>query len=135
MTTGEKLKYLRQKTRKTLKEQSEVFGVSLNTIYRWEHDLTAPKKPTLRRLSEHYGVPLEWLLEDGADESVIERINITARPDDSIEQQVLKMFRKMTECKKHQILGYMERLYVDSLDEAGGTPLPVMPVMPVMPVN
>jgi len=117
MTTGEKLRYLRLKTKKTLKEQSEVFGVSLNSIYRWEHDLTAPKKSTLRRISEYYDVPLVWLLKDDADDDIIERANSSVvRTDDNIEQQLLKMFRKLSDNKKHQILGYMERVYVEDMD-------------------
>ena len=118
MSIGEKLRYLRIKTKRTLKEQSEIFGVSLNSVYRWEHDLTAPKKSTLRRISEYYEVPLEWLLREDADDDIFERAHqsTTARPDDSIEQQLLKMFRKLSENKKYQILGYMERVYVEDMD-------------------
>jgi transcriptional regulator with XRE-family HTH domain len=116
MSIGEKLRYLRIKTKRTLKEQSEIFGVSLNSVYRWEHDLTAPKKSTLRRISEHYEVPLEWLLREDADEDIFERASSSARADDSIEQQLLKMFRKLSENKKYQILGYMERVYVEDMD-------------------
>ena len=121
MTVGEKLRYLRLKTKKTLKEQSEIFGVSLNSIYRWEHDLTAPKKSTLRKISEHYDVPLVWLLKEDADEDIIERANTIFRPEDNIEQQLFKMFRKLSDNKKYQILGYMERVYVEDMDRMGET--------------
>jgi len=128
VSIGEKLRYLRIKTKRTLKEQSEIFGVSLNSVYRWEHDLTAPKKSTLRRISEYYEVPLEWLLREDADEDIIERATQAARPDDNIEQQFLKMFRKLSDNKKYQILGYMERVYVEDMDHRDN----VKPINPLV---
>jgi transcriptional regulator with XRE-family HTH domain len=62
MSIGEKLKNLRLNVKKTLKEQSELFNVSINSVYRWEHDLTVPRKSVLRKISEFYDVPLEWFL-------------------------------------------------------------------------
>ncbi|MCL1816264.1 MAG: helix-turn-helix domain-containing protein [Clostridiales bacterium] len=128
MTIGDKLRHLRIKTKRTLKEQSEIFGVSLNSVYRWEHDLTAPKKTTLRRISEYYGVPVEWLLMDDADEYSLDHLNSGnsinglnntngAANDDSLDQQLLKMFRKLSENKKYKILGYIERIYIEDMDE------------------
>ncbi|MCL1974845.1 MAG: helix-turn-helix domain-containing protein [Firmicutes bacterium] len=116
MSIGEKLRYLRTKTKRTLKEQSEIFGVSLNSVYRWEHDLTAPKKSTLKKIVEHYEVPMEWLLQDGADENGIEPGINGMRSEDHLEQQLLKMFRKLSENKKYKILGYIERVYVEDMD-------------------
>lgn len=124
MTTGEKLKYLRLKTKKTLKEQSEILGVSLNSVYRWEHDLTAPKKSTLKKIVEMYDVSLEWLLHESDDEDIIARmsngasnsLNNGARLDEGLEQQLLKMFRKLSDSKKHKMLGYLERMYIESMD-------------------
>jgi transcriptional regulator with XRE-family HTH domain len=119
MTIGEKLRTLRIKTKRTLKEQSEIFDVSLNSVYRWEHDLTAPKKSTLRRIAEHYDVPLEWLLQEDADEGALEAIKNGLSPEvnlDHLECQLLKMFKKLSENKKYKILGYLERVYVEDMD-------------------
>jgi transcriptional regulator with XRE-family HTH domain len=118
MTIGERLKNLRLKTKKTLQEQGEIFGVSLNSVYRWEHDLTVPRKSTLKKMADYYEVPLEWLLQEGGDDDQIEYVNSIPYPEDHIEQQLLKMFRKLSENKKYQILGYMERLYVEDMDKA-----------------
>ena len=119
MTIGEKLRILRIKTKRTLKEQSEIFDVSLNSVYRWEHDLTAPKKSTLRRIAEHYDVPLEWLLQEDADESALVAVKSSPYPEgnlDHLENQLLKMFKKLSENKKYKILGYLERVYVEDMD-------------------
>ena len=61
MSIGDKLKKMRFNSKKTLKEISEVFGVSLNTVYRWEHDLCLPQKSTLKKIIKFYDVPYEWL--------------------------------------------------------------------------
>ena len=70
MTIGDKLRNLRIMSKKTLKEQSEIFGVSLNSVYRWEHGLTMPKRSVLKKMSEHYEVPLLWLLQESDDENL-----------------------------------------------------------------
>lgn len=125
MSTGEKLKYLRMRTKKTLKEQSEILGVSLNSVYRWEHDLTAPKKSTLKKIVELYGVSLEWLLHESDDDDIIDRMcnssHSGARPDDNLEPQLLRMFRKLPENNKHKILGYIERMCLEDMDEPAHT--------------
>ena len=54
MTLGEKLRNLRLKGKKTLHEQSAMLGVSMNSVYRWEHDLAVPRKPMMKALAEHY---------------------------------------------------------------------------------
>ena len=67
MSLGEKLKSLRIREKKTLKEQSEVFGVSLNTVYRWEHNLAVPRKSALIKMAVHYNVSIGWLLDESVD--------------------------------------------------------------------
>ena len=116
MTIGEKLRSLRVKTKKTLKEQSKLLGVSLNSVYRWEHDMTFPKKSTLRKIVDIYGVPLEWLLHDDIEEDNYEYASKSLRYEDSLEHQLLMMFVKLPEYKKHKVLGYIERMYVEDMD-------------------
>jgi len=103
MSLGEKLKGLRMKTKKTLTEQSRILKVSMNSIYRWEHDLAVPRKPTLRIMADYYGVPLDWLLLDSASASLVS----------DIEQNLLGMFRKLPDNNRYKILGYVERMYVE----------------------
>ena len=103
MSLGEKLRNLRLKTKKTLTEQSRILKVSMNSIYRWEHDLTIPRKPMLRKMAEYYGVPLDWLLQDGTSASLVSEV----------EQDLLGMFRKLPDNDRYKILGYVERMYLE----------------------
>ena len=103
MSLGEKLRNLRIKTKKTLTEQSRILKVSMNSIYRWEHDLTIPRKPMLRKMADYYGVPLDWLTTEGTSASLVSEV----------EQNLLGMFRKLPDNNRYKILGYVERMYVE----------------------
>ena len=103
MSLGEKLRSLRLKTKKTLTEQSRILKVSMNSVYRWEHDLSMPRKPMLRKMADYYGVPLDWLLMEGASASLVSEV----------EQNLLGMFRKLPDNNRYKILGYVERMYVE----------------------
>jgi len=103
MTLGEKLRSLRLKGKKTLHDQSANLGVSMNSVYRWEHDLAVPRKPMLKRLAEYYSVPLDWLLSESAAASLV----------NDIEQKLLCMFRKLSENSRFKVLGYVERMCVE----------------------
>ena len=103
MSLGEKLRNLRLKTKKTLTEQSRILKVSMNSVYRWEHDLSMPRKPMLRKMADYYGVPLDWLMLEGASASLVSEI----------EQNLLGMFRKLPDNNRYKILGYVERMYVE----------------------
>lgn len=112
MSVGEKLRHLRLTSKKTLKEQSEVFGVSLNTVFRWEHDLNIPKKSLLQKISVFYDVPVEWLLQ----ENIIESGICDGAPmslENNEEWQLMKMFRKLSGNDKYKVLGYIERIYIE----------------------
>jgi len=103
MSLGEKLRNLRLRTKKTLTEQSKILKVSMNSVYRWEHDLAMPRKPTLRKMADYYGVPLDWLMMEGASSSIVSET----------EQNLLGMFRKLPDNNRYKILGYVERMYVE----------------------
>ena len=103
MSLGEKLRNLRMKTKKTLSEQSRLLRVSMNSVYRWEHDLAVPRKPMLRTMADYYGVPMDWLLSESASASLVSEI----------EQNLLGMFRKLPDNSRYKVLGYVERMYVE----------------------
>jgi len=103
MSLGEKLRNLRLKTRKTLVEQSELLGVSMNSVYRWEHGLAVPRKPMLKKMADYYGVPLDWLLSDTASTALVS----------DVEQSLIGMFRKLPDKSRYRVLGYVERMYVE----------------------
>jgi len=103
MSLGEKLRNLRLKTRKTLLEQSELLGVSMNSVYRWEHDLAVPRKSMLKTMADYYSVPVDWLLSESAAASLVS----------DIEQNLLCMYRKLSENSRYKVLGYVERMCVE----------------------
>jgi len=91
------------KTRKTLSEQSRILKVSMNSIYRWEHDLSIPRRPMLRLMADYFGVPLDWLLSDGSSASIVSET----------ELDLLGMFRKLSDGHRYKVLGYVERIYTE----------------------
>ena len=103
MTLGEKLRNLRLKTRKTLSEQSVILKVSMNSVYRWEHDLAIPRKPVLQMIADYYGVPIDWLLSESSSASLVS----------DVEQNLLGMFRKLNNGSRYKVLGYVERMCVE----------------------
>jgi len=103
VSLGEKLRNLRLKTRKTLCEQSKILSVSMNSVYRWEHDLALPRKPILKMMADYYGVPLDWLLSEISSSSLIS----------NSEQVLLSMFRKLPDNSRYKVLGYVERMCVE----------------------
>ena len=105
MSLGDKLRSLRIKSKKTLKEQSSIFSVSMNTVYRWEHNLASPRKSVLKRIAEHYSVPMEWLLSDNSSASLVSET----------EHKLLSMFRKLTDNNRFKVLGYVEHMCIEEL--------------------
>ena len=103
MNLGHKLKGLRLKTKKTLFEQSRLLGVSMNSIYRWENNLTTPRKPTLQKMADFYSVPVEWLVSESASASLV----------NGDEMDLLGMFRKLPSMNKYKVLGYVERMSIE----------------------
>ena len=117
MSIGKKLKDLRLRTKKTLKEQSETFGVSINSVYRWEHDLAVPRKSVLKKIADFYNVPLQWLLQENSEEESIKYHDGVHLFESNMELQLLKMYKKLSDTKKYKVLGYIERMYVEDLEE------------------
>ena len=113
MKIGEKLKRLRQNSKKTLREVSEILGVSLNSVYRWEHGMCAPKKKMVRIMAEHYDVPYEWLLSKGTytyeEPTACDERNLGE--EQSTERKIMEMYRKLSEGNRYKVLGYIERMY------------------------
>jgi len=103
MSLGEKLKHLRVKKRKTLNEHGKILKVSMNTVHRWENDLTVPRKQALKAMADYHDVPVDWLLSDCASSSLVSEI----------EQKLLDMFRQLPDNNRHKVLGFVERMYAE----------------------
>jgi len=116
MSIGTRLRTLRLKTKRTLKEQSELFGVSLNSVYRWEHDLASPKKSLLRKMADFYDVPYEWLLHGSVAEETFENVVSLAEASNA-EKQLMRMFKNLSSNNRYKVLGYVERICIQDMDE------------------
>ena len=101
MGIGEKLKSLRLKARRTQTEQGKVIGVSTNTVYRWECDKTRPRTAKLEKIVALYGVSADWLLNQ----------------ENAPEDQMMVTFKKLSESNQYKVIGYIERLYEESLEK------------------
>ncbi|MCL2517677.1 MAG: helix-turn-helix domain-containing protein [Oscillospiraceae bacterium] len=117
MTIGKKLQNLRLKSKKTLKEISEIFNITINTVYRWEHELTIPRKPILEKMAKYYQVPFEWLLPNGSHDESNECDGCTLNFESNTKQQLLNMYKRLSDYNKYKVLGYIERLCVEEMDE------------------
>ena len=116
MSVGSRLRTLRLKTKRTLKEQSELFGVSLNSVYRWEHNLASPKKSLLRKMADFYDVPYEWLLHGSVVEETLEDV-VNLTESSNAEKQLLRMFKNLSSNNRYKVLGYVERICIQDMDE------------------
>lgn len=68
MKLNEKLIRLRKEKRLTQLELSEAMKVSRQAVSRWEMGTVTPSTENLRGLSELYGVPIDYLLNDDEQE-------------------------------------------------------------------
>jgi len=57
----------------------------------------------LKTMADYYGVPLDWLLSESASASLVSEI----------EQNLLGMFRKLSDNSRYKVLGYVERMCVE----------------------
>ena len=109
MTLGDKLRNLRLKDRKTLKEQSLIFGVSMNSIYRWECNQAVPRKPILVNMADYYLVTYDWLISENTAASLVS----------DVEMRLLGMFRKLSDPGRYKVLGYVERVCIEDYTNFG----------------
>ena len=111
MSLGDKLKTLRLRENRTLKEQSGIFNVSMNSVYRWEHNLAVPRMPVLKAIADFYKIPLEWFFLENTERNGAE--HGVHHASSSIEQQLVNTFRKISDSSKYKVLGYLERMCIE----------------------
>ena len=68
MKFEEKLTTLRKKNGMSQEELAERLGVTRQAVSRWELGATQPDAPNLLKLSDLFGVSIDWLLRDGDPE-------------------------------------------------------------------
>lgn len=89
MTLTEKLNSLRTESGLSQSTLAEQMGVARQTVSRWESGEAVPTRENLRRLSELYGVPVGYLLNDG-----MERPTAVAVAEKPEEQTARSRWRK-----------------------------------------
>ena len=99
---GEQLKYLRNKNKMTMKELADALGFSLNTIYRWEHNLTKPRNTAIQKITDYFGIPEKWIWGE--------------TDFDNFDQRLLSILDKLPDEDKYKVLGYAEGLYIEIID-------------------
>ena len=118
---GKRLKKLRLSVKKTLEEEGKIFNVSLNTVYRWEHDLCVPRKSILMKIAVFYNVSYDWLVNGNIPENkgnILSKCdNCILNPETSAEQLILTMLKKLPVNDKYKIIGYIERMCEEEKEE------------------
>jgi len=95
-----------------MKEESKIFDVSENTVYKWEHNLNVPRKSVLKKIAYFYSIPFEWLLHGDtveAEENSEYTVFILNRED---ERELIEMFTRLPNIKRYKIIKYAERILV-----------------------
>lgn len=64
-----KLKEVRLENRYKLKDIAEVAGVSIQAVHQWETGETQPPIDKLVKVARFYGVTVDYLLKEPAEES------------------------------------------------------------------
>jgi len=113
LSVGERLRELRLSANMTLQQQGKLFDVSVNSVYRWEHNLNIPRLWVLKEIADYYKVPLEWLCDGNKEDA-----NCEHNPEDIFEHQLLKIYRELSDRGKLEAFVYAESLYFKDLAQS-----------------
>lgn len=64
MKIGEKIKIQRKKKRMSQQKLGEIMGVSRQSVIKWEKSTSFPEIEKIIKLSEIFGVTIDYLLKD-----------------------------------------------------------------------
>lgn len=64
MKIGEKIKTQRKKKRMSQQKLGEIMGVSRQSVIKWEKSTSFPEIEKIIKLSEIFGVTIDYLLKD-----------------------------------------------------------------------
>ncbi len=106
MTTGQKIAHCRKEKDLTQTELAEALCVSRQAVSRWESDLAFPETDKLVKLSNLFGVSVDWLLKYDGE----------ARREDQAERQtnLFERFAKMHfEYKSERTLGGLPLVHIN----------------------
>lgn len=84
MNLPEKLTYLRKQKGLTQSNLAEVLSVSRQAISRWEVGTAVPSTDNLKIISDLYGVSVDYLLNEDADDSCGDAENQRQKPKEQV---------------------------------------------------
>ena len=119
MTLAEKLKLLREEMELSQTQMAVNLGVSLNSVYRWEHGVFAPTKKSLKKYLDLFGVTEEWLFAENpcghecAVKSGSEQKEEFTCPYEmgTIERHIIKLYKEMPEDYQDKVYRSVKRFY------------------------
>lgn len=98
----DKLKKLRKDACETQAQLANALGVTQQAIDRWENARTEPNVTMLIQISKHFGVSVDYLLDNFDTES----LNVPSRND--IVFSIVKMYEKLEPNEKRVLNKYIE---------------------------
>ena len=110
-----RLKEARMRCGIAQKTIADLLDVSIQSVSNWENDSRSPSKKNIKKLSEIYGVTMEYLLDTEVEniQPVAETKKEPAIVDEFLglteaERQLLKSFRRCTPVSRARVLAYAE---------------------------
>lgn len=112
MNLPTKLVSLRKQRGLTQLDLAERLSVSRQAISRWEVGTAVPSTDNLKVLSELYGVSVDYLLNDNADDSSKNTENQEQEPKKQEEQAHSKKYRYILVCVAALIMAIVIIIYI-----------------------
>ena len=104
MTFGEKLKAIREVRHLSQEQLAEIVGSSKQVISRYENGRN-PNILVAKQFGEKLNIPIVNLVDDNIDD--FENIQYS---NDNIDNQIIKVFNRLSEDKQKQVLDYLSFL-------------------------
>lgn len=110
MNFSEKIYLLRNKARLSQEEMANLFGVSRQTVSKWESGSSYPEIDKVIKISETFHVSLDWLLKDNQGDQIKEG---------DLEKAVLQFLGVSQDMEKisEQIIEIMRDATIDDVEK------------------
>lgn len=116
MNFSEKLYMLRAKARLTQDEMADKFGVSRQTIYKWENGVTYPEVDKIIKISEFFDVSIDYLLKNNLKGNInVDSVEKAVLQFLGISQDMSKISEKIIEFMRDGILDNAEREQLEEI--------------------
>ena len=90
MTFGEKLSKLRKEYNYTQEQLADIFGVSRQSISKWESDIAYPETDKLNKMGKIFECSMDYLLND----DISEKQGIKSAQEESVWDKIKKQIRE-----------------------------------------